>query len=180
MQIDRSFYLKEAKIYLSENCSERKTEEISLLVIHNISLPPGEYGGGYIEKLFTNNLDPNDHAYFSKIHDLKVSSHLLIERDGSLVQFVPFNKKAWHAGVSSFKGRENCNEFSIGIELEGTDDNKYTEDQYRALIDITKELMLVFQDIKKENIVGHSDIAPGRKTDPGKAFDWHYYLSNLV
>ena len=165
---------------MSENCSERKTEEISLLVIHNISLPPGEYGGGYIEKLFTNNLDPNDHPYFSEIYDLKVSSHLLIERDGSLVQFVPFNKKAWHAGVSSFKGRENCNEFSIGIELEGTDENAYTDDQYRALIDITKELMLVFQDIKKENIVGHSDIAPGRKTDPGKAFDWHYYLSNLV
>ena len=180
MHIDQSFYLKEAKICLSENCSERMTEEISLLVIHNISLPPGEYGGGYIQKLFTNDLDPNDHPYFSEIYDLKVSSHLLIERDGSLVQFVPFNKKAWHAGVSSFKGRENCNEFSIGIELEGTDDNKYTEDQYRALIDITKELMLVFQDIKKENIVGHSDIAPGRKTDPGKAFNWHYYLSNLV
>ena len=180
MQIDQSFHTKEAKICLSENCSERMTEEISLLVIHNISLPPGEFGGGYIEKLFTNSLDPNDHPYFSEIYDLKVSSHLLIERDGSLVQFVPFNKKAWHAGVSSFKGRENCNEFSIGIELEGTDDNKYTEDQYRALIDITKELMLVFQDIKKENIVGHSDIAPGRKTDPGKAFDWHYYLSNLV
>ena len=99
---------------MSENCSERKTEEISLLVIHNISLPPGEYGGGYIEKLFTNNLDPNDHSYFSEIYDLKVSSHLLIERDGSLVQFVPFNKKAWHAGVSSFKGRKNCNEFYIG------------------------------------------------------------------
>ena len=180
MQIDQSFHTKEAKICLSENCSERMTEEISLLVIHNISLPPGEFGGGYIEKLFTNSLDPNDHPYFSEIYDLKVSSHLLIERDGSLVQFVPFNKKAWHAGVSSFKGRENCNEFSIGIELEGTDDNKYTEDQYRALIDITKELMLVFQDIKKENIVGHSDIAPGRKTDPGKSFDWHYYLSSLV
>ncbi len=180
MQIDQSFYLKEAKICLSENCSERMTEEISLLVIHNISLPPGEFGGGYIEKLFTNSLDPNNHPYFSEIYDLKVSSHLLIERDGSLVQFVPFNKKAWHAGVSSFKGRENCNEFSIGIELEGTDENAYTDDQYRALIDITKELMLVFQDIKKENIVGHSDIAPGRKTDPGKAFNWHYYLSNLV
>ena len=180
MQIDQSFHTKEAKICLSENCSERMTEEISLLVIHNISLPPGEFGGGYIEKLFTNSLDPNDHPYFSEIYDLKVSSHLLIERDGSLVQFVPFNKKAWHAGVSSFKGRENCNEFSIGIELEGTDENAYTDDQYRALIDITKELMLVFQDIKKENIVGHSDIAPGRKTDPGKAFNWHYYLSNLV
>ena len=180
MQIDKSFHLKEAKICLSENCSERMTEEISLLVIHNISLPPGEFGGGYVEKLFTNSLDPNDHPYFSEIYDLKVSSHLLIERDGSLVQFVPFNKKAWHAGVSSFKGRENCNEFSIGIELEGTDENAYTDDQYRALIDITKELMLVFQDIKKENIVGHSDIAPGRKTDPGKAFNWHYYLSNLV
>ena len=180
LQIDQSFHLKEAKICLSENCSERMTEEISLLVIHNISLPPGEFGGGYIEKLFTNSLDPNDHPYFSEIYDLKVSSHLLIERDGSLVQFVPFNKKAWHAGVSTFKGRENCNEFSIGIELEGTDENAYTDNQYRALIDITKELMLVFQDIKKENIVGHSDIAPGRKTDPGKAFNWHYYLSNLV
>ena len=179
MHIDQSFYLKEAKICLSENCSERETQEISLLVIHNITLPPGEYGGGYIQKLFTNDLDPNDHPYFSEIYDLRVSSHLLIERDGSLVQFVPFNKKAWHAGVSSFKGRENCNEFSIGIELEGTDETTYTEDQYRALIDVTKELMFVFRDIKKENIVGHSDIAPGRKTDPGEAFDWHYYLSNL-
>ena len=100
MQIDQSFYLEEAKICLSENCSERKTEEISLLVIHNISLPPGEYGGGYIQKLFTNDLDPNDHPYFSEIYDLKVSSHLLIERDGSLVQFVPFDKKAWHDWLS--------------------------------------------------------------------------------
>ena len=155
------------------------TEEISLLVIHNISLPPGEFGGDYIEKLFTNSLDPNDHPYFSEIYDLKVSSHLLIERDGSLVQFVPFNKKAWHAGVSSFKGRENCNEFSIGIELEGTDENAYTDDQYRALIDITKELMLVFQDIKKENIVGHSDISPDRKKDPGIKFDWEYLKSKI-
>jgi AmpD protein len=124
-------------------------------------------------------LDHAEHPYFQDIADLKVSSHLLIKRDGSITQFVPFNKKAWHAGISTFRGREDCNEFSIGIELEGTDESKYEKEQYESLISVTKELMSFFPDIKKDTIVGHSDIAPDRKTDPGKSFDWNYFRSNL-
>ena len=119
MKIDQTFLLDKAKVCLSPNSSERKSKEISLLVIHNISLPPGKYGGDYIEKFFTNQLNSDDDPYFEDIIDLTVSSHLLIKRDGSITQFVPFNKKAWHAGVSIFKEREDCNDFSIGIELEG-------------------------------------------------------------
>lgn len=179
MNIDNSFFLEKAKICLSPNSSDRKSNEVSLLVIHNISLPPGNYGGDHIEKFFTNQLDHEEHPYFQDIADLKVSSHLLIKRDGSITQFVPFNKKAWHAGISTFRGREDCNEFSIGIELEGTDENKYEKEQYESLISVTKELMSFFPDIKKDTIVGHSDIAPDRKTDPGKSFDWNYFRSNL-
>tara|TARA_B100000902_G_scaffold36330_1_gene43446 strand:+ start:1695 stop:2237 length:543 start_codon:yes stop_codon:yes gene_type:complete len=180
LKIDESFCLHEAKVCLSPNCSDRDFGEISLIVIHNISLPPGEYGGGFIEKFFTNVLLPEEHPYFEEIFEMKVSSHLLIERDGSITQFVPFNKKAWHAGVSSYLGRENCNEFSIGIEVEGTDDTAYTKDQYNSLIEVTIELMKAYPDIQKNSIVGHSDIAPDRKTDPGKSFDWELYLSSLV
>ena len=180
MKIDQSFCLQEAKVCSSPNCSDRDSGEISLIVIHNISLPPGKYGGGFIEKFFTNQLLPEEHPYFEEIFEMKVSSHLLIERNGSITQFVPFNKKAWHAGVSSYLGRENCNEFSIGIELEGTDDTAYTKDQYNSLIEVTIELMKAYPDIQKNSIVGHSDIAPGRKTDPGKSFDWELYLSGLV
>ena len=179
MNIDNSFFLEKAKICLSPNSSDRKSNEVSLLVIHNISLPPGNYGGDHIEKFFTNQLDHEEHLYFQDIVDLKVSSHLLIKRDGSITQFVPFNKKAWHAGISFFRGREDCNEFSIGIELEGTDESKYEKEQYESLISVTKELMSFFPDIKKDTIVGHSDIAPDRKTDPGKSFDWNYFRSNL-
>ena len=179
MNIDNSFFLEKAKICLSPNSSDRKSNEVSLLVIHNISLPPGNYGGDHIEKFFTNQLDREEHPYFHDIADLKVSSHLLIKRDGSITQFVPFNKKAWHAGISNFRGREDCNEFSIGIELEGTDESKYEKEQYESLISVTKELMSFFPDIKKDTIVGHSDIAPDRKTDPGKSFDWNYFRSNL-
>lgn len=179
MNIDNSFFLEKAKICLSPNSSDRKSNEVSLLVIHNISLPPGNYGGDHIEKFFTNQLDHEEHPYFQDIADLKVSSHLLIKRDGSITQFVPFNKKAWHAGISTFRGREDCNEFSIGIELEGTDESKYEKEQYESLISVTKELMSFFPDIKKDTIVGHSDIAPDRKTDPGKSFDWNYFRSNL-
>ena len=179
MNIDNSFFLEKAKICLSPNSSDRKSNEVSLLVIHNISLPPGNYGGDHIEKFFTNQLDHEEHPYFQDIADLKVSSHLLIKRDGSITQFVPFNKKAWHAGISTFRGREDCNEFSIGIELEGTDESKYEKEQYESLISVTKELMSFFPDIKKDSIVGHSDIAPDRKTDPGKSFDWNYFRSNL-
>jgi AmpD protein len=179
LNIDNSFFLEKAKICLSPNSSDRKSNEVSLLVIHNISLPPGNYGGDHIEKFFTNQLDHEEHPYFQDIADLKVSSHLLIKRDGSITQFVPFNKKAWHAGISTFRGREDCNEFSIGIELEGTDESKYEKEQYESLISVTKELMSFFPDIKKDTIVGHSDIAPDRKTDPGKSFDWNYFRSNL-
>jgi|TARA_Y100000748_G_scaffold298034_1_gene292797 AmpD protein len=179
LKIDKTFLLDKAKVCLSPNSSERKSKEISLLVIHNISLPPGKYGGDYIEKFFTNQLNSDDDPYFEDIIDLTVSSHLLIKRDGSITQFVPFNKKAWHAGVSIFKDREDCNEFSIGIELEGTDETPYEKEQYNSLIMATKALMSFFPDIKKDRIVGHSDIAPDRKTDPGKSFDWEYYLSKL-
>ncbi|MEL0310332.1 MAG: 1,6-anhydro-N-acetylmuramyl-L-alanine amidase AmpD, partial [Gammaproteobacteria bacterium] len=117
--------------------------------------------------------------YFDEIKELKVSSHLFIERDGSITQFVPFDKKAWHAGVSNFNGRENCNEFSIGIELEGTDELEYTQQQYDSLVEVSRELMVLYPLITKDNIVGHCDIAPGRKTDPGKAFDWDLYRSRL-
>ena len=171
--------LQQAKICLSPNCSSREKGEISLLVIHNISLPPGKFGGGHVEEFFQNILDPQAHPYFDEIKELKVSSHLFIDRDGSITQFVPFDKKAWHAGVSNFNGRENCNEFSIGIELEGTDELEYTQQQYDSLVEVSRELMVLYPLITKDNIVGHCDISPGRKTDPGKAFDWDLYLSRL-
>lgn len=177
--INESFYLEIARKCPSPNYSKRERNEVSLLVLHNISLPPGQYGNDNIEKLFTNQLDPAGHPYFKEIYELKVSSHLLIDRKGLIVQFVPFDLAAWHAGVSSFKGRDNCNQFSIGIELEGTDILKYTKEQYDSLIQVTKILMLQFPEIQKENIVGHSDIAPGRKTDPGASFDWNFFLSAL-
>ena len=171
--------LQQAKICLSPNCSSREKGEISLLVIHNISLPPGKFGGGHVEEFFQNILDPQAHPYFDEIKELKVSSHLFIERDGSITQFVPIDKKAWHAGVSNFNGRENCNEFSIGIELEGTDELEYTQQQYDSLVEVSRELMVLYPLITKDNIVGHCDISPGRKTDPGKAFDWDLYRSRL-
>ena len=171
--------LQQAKICLSPNCSSREKGEISLLVIHSISLPPGKFGGGHVEEFFQNILDPQAHPYFDEIKELKVSSHLFIDRDGSITQFVPFDKKAWHAGVSNFNGRENCNEFSIGIELEGTDELEYTQQQYDSLVEVSRELMVLYPLITKDNIVGHCDIAPGRKTDPGKAFDWDLYRSRL-
>lgn len=177
--INKPFYLETARKCLSPNYSKRESNEVSLLVLHNISLPPGEFGNENVEKLFTNQLDPEEHPYFKEIYELKVSSHLFIDREGLIVQFVPFDLAAWHAGVSNFKGRDNCNQFSIGIELEGTDNAKYTKEQYDSLVRVTKILMSKFPEIKKENIVGHSDIAPERKTDPGESFDWNFFLSAL-
>ena len=146
--------------------------EVDLLVIHGISLPPGELGGPWIEELFQNRLDWETHPYFATIRGLRVSTHLLIRRDGDLIQFVDFAERAWHAGVSNFAGRSACNDFSIGIELEGADTVPYTDAQYRVLAETVRELMRRFPAIGPERIVGHSDIAPGRKTDPGPAFDW--------
>lgn len=145
---------------------------VELLVIHNISLPPGEFGGPWIEQLFLNRLDPTAHPYFARIAHLRVSAHLLIRREGALVQFVPLSLRAWHAGASCFQGRERCNDFSIGIELEGADDIPYAPAQYQTLARVTRDLQRRYRRIDRERIVGHSDIAPERKTDPGPAFDW--------
>ncbi len=166
-------WLQGVNICPSPNWNERpEGAEISLLVIHNISLPPGEFGGGFVQALFQNKLDAKAHPYFETIAGLQVSAHLFIERDGVITQFVPFNARAWHAGVSSFNGVANCNDYSIGIELEGTDEQPYTDLQYLALEKVTRQLMLSYPKLTPERITGHDQIAPGRKTDPGPAFDW--------
>jgi AmpD protein len=152
---------------------------IDLLVIHNISLPPGEFGTGCVDQLFCNQLDPARHSSFPELMELRVSAHLLIDRSAEITQFVSFDRKAWHAGISRFSGRENCNDFSIGIELEGTDDRAYTESQYSVLIQITRLLVREYPLIAPDRIVGHSDIAPGRKTDPGSSFDWRRFRDGI-
>jgi len=143
-----------------------------LIIIHGISLPPGEFGGPHIEALFSNSLDPDEHPYFREIDGLKVSSHLLIRRDGEVVQFVPFVRRAWHAGDSVFRGKSCCNDFSIGIELEGTDESPYTDAQYEQIAPAICAIMVAYPDITPRRIAGHCDISPGRKSDPGPAFDW--------
>ncbi len=174
-------WLPDVRLCLSPNQGERPVNsEVSLLVIHNISLPPGQFGGGYIEQLFTNSLNQYEHSYFSEIIDLQVSAHLLIDRQGEIVQFVPFTHRAWHAGQSSFSGCENCNDYSIGIELEGTDVEPYTDLQYESLALICRKLLSLYPALSAERIVGHSEIAPGRKTDPGPAFDWKRFFTLLA
>ncbi|MFB1485534.1 MULTISPECIES: 1,6-anhydro-N-acetylmuramyl-L-alanine amidase AmpD [unclassified Thiocapsa] len=153
--------------------------DIDLLVIHNISLPPGDFSGDWIDDLFLDRLDPAAHPYFREIAGLRVSAHLLIRRNGRLLQYVPFEQRAWHAGVSRFAGRERCNDFSIGIELEGTDDIPFTEVQYARLAKCTGQILDRYPDITEERIAGHAEIAPGRKTDPGPAFDWSRYRRSI-
>lgn len=173
-------WLAAARVCPSPNCDARPdAAEISLLVIHNISLPPGKFGGRHIDQLFTNTLDAAAHPYFAQVHTLRVSSHLLIDRRGRLTQYVPLQMRAWHAGVSTFDGRERCNDFSIGIELEGCDDQPFTQKQYRRLISVTRTLLQTFPALTSARITGHSDIAPGRKTDPGPHFDWAFYRAAL-
>ena len=165
----------------SPNFSARPdSQDINLLVIHNISLPPGEFGGGFVEAFFQNTLDSSQHPYFAQIADLRVSAHCFINREGEVIQCVNLLHRAWHAGVSVFAGRENCNDYSIGIELEGTDDVAYSPQQYQALAALTGSIMASFPAISRRRIVGHSDIAPGRKTDPGCAFDWAYFHQLLA
>jgi N-acetyl-anhydromuramoyl-L-alanine amidase len=142
-----------------------------LIVIHSISLPPGEFGGPWIDRLFTNRLDPAAHPYFAEIAGLRVSAHLLIRRDGELVQYVPFHRRAWHAGASCWHGRERCNDFSVGIELEGTDTSDYTTAQYRRLAAAVRALCRAYPTLSPRRLAGHSDIAPGRKSDPGPGFE---------
>ncbi len=173
--------LQKVRRVRSPNVSERpEGMQIDALIIHNISLPPGQFGGSWIDDLFCNQLDPARHPYFRDIADLRVSAHALIDRHGQLTQYVAFDKKAWHAGQSCFDGRQQCNDFSIGIELEGSDDQSFTDAQYACLIALTRYLQRVYPAITAERIVGHSDIAPGRKTDPGPCFDWRRYKKGLT
>lgn len=155
-------------------------DDVSLLVVHNISLPPGQFGGPYIEQFFTGKLNPDEHPFFKVIHNMGVSAHCLIRRDGAVVQFVSFLDRAWHAGASSFAGRERCNDYSIGIELEGSDFVAYTESQYQALAQLTHVLSERFPQITPQRITGHQYIAPLRKTDPGLSFDWIKYRQSLL
>ncbi len=158
----------------SPNADERpKDASVELLVVHGISLPPGEFGTPFVEHLFCNRLDDRAHPYFAEIAHLQVSAHLFIRRDGTLIQFVPFDKRAWHAGESSYCGRAQCNDFSVGVELEGTDDTPYEDVQYEHLVAFARLAMSAWPGVTPEHIVGHCDIAPGRKTDPGPAFDWN-------
>lgn len=172
--------LRGARYLPSPNFDERPPGmDLDVLVIHNISLPPGEFGGDSIERLFCNTLDCRAHPFFADLEGLRVSSHLLVRRDGEIVQFVPFHLRAWHAGQSECEGRARVNDFSIGVELEGTDYMPFEAVQYRRLADVTRAIMAAYPAITPARIYGHSDIAPGRKTDPGPHFDWTRYRAAL-
>lgn len=172
--------LQDINFLESPNFNDRPVDEdISLLVIHSISLPPKKYNTDHIERFFLNELDFSSHNFYKNIDGMKVSAHVLIKRNGEVIQFVPFNKRAWHAGVSSYKGKNDCNNFSIGIELEGSDDDIFEDIQYEQLSLITSLIIAEYDLITKDNIKGHSDIAPERKTDPGVLFDWDRYLTNV-
>jgi AmpD protein len=162
-----------ARQVLSPNCDDRPPGvEADLIVLHGISLPPGEFGGPWIDRLFTNDLPADAHPYFAEVAALRVSAHALVRRDGEVVQYVPLHRRAWHAGVSNWQGRERCNDFSVGIEIEGTDAGPYEDAQYVAVARLVAALCRAYPRLSIERVVGHSDIAPGRKTDPGIAFDW--------
>jgi N-acetyl-anhydromuramoyl-L-alanine amidase len=177
LKIDQRGMLHPACYIPSPNCDERPPGcSVDLLVIHNISLPPSEYGGNGVIELFTNCLDPDAHPYYKTIKDARVSCHFFIRRNGEVIQFVPCGQRAWHAGVSNWEGRERCNDFSIGIELEGSDFEPFSDAQYSALIELTHALQQAYP---IQSITGHSDIAPGRKTDPGPYFDWDSYRRAL-
>jgi len=180
-QIDsKKFLLSKTKYIASPNQDNRpKGSKAEIIVIHGISLPPGQFGNEHIKDFFLNQLDETKHKFFEEIRDLKVSSHLLIDRDGKTLQFVPFDKRAWHAGESCFQGKMKCNNFSIGIELEGQDYINYSESQYKCLAKIIKCLVDFYPDLNARKIVAHSDIAPIRKTDPGPAFDWMKFYELL-
>lgn len=164
----------------SPNFNARPSGEISLLVIHNISLPPGQFRTGKVVELFQNCLCADEHPYFAGIAELRVSAHFLIQRDGDVIQFVSCLDRAWHAGLSLFEGRDNCNDFSVGIELEGTDDQPFTDIQYAVLAQLSAQLCAAYPAITPERICGHSDIAPGRKTDPGECFEWPRFFAGLA
>lgn len=165
-----------AQYLASSNFDDRPAgTEVSLLVVHCISLPPGQFGGDNISQLFCNRLDCSQHSFYTGLRGLQVSAHFLVRRDGEVLQYVNCDKRAWHAGLSNFQGRERCNDFSIGVELEGAEDQPFETVQYEVLAGLANELMCYFPAIAAGNIVGHEDIAPGRKTDPGPYFDWAFF-----
>ncbi len=175
MKVGVNGWISGVRRIATDNCDARpSSSSIDLLVIHNISLPPGEFGGAAITRLFTNTLDTAAHPYYAQLKGVKVSAHFLIRRDGGIVQFVPCNKRAWHAGASLWQGRPACNDFSLGVELEGSDSVPFSDQQYAALIRLTRRLKRAYP---IRDIAGHADIAPGRKTDPGPCFDWPRYLA---
>lgn len=177
MLIDTDGYLLPARYIPSPNCDERPNQnDISLLVIHAISLPPEEFGSAGVIELFTNQLDSQAHPYYQALANLRVSSHFFIRRDGEIIQFVPCLLRAWHAGASDWQGRACCNDYSIGIELEGSDNQPFESAQYRRLIELTRAIQAAYP---VSDIVGHADIAPQRKTDPGPHFDWQGYRQAL-
>lgn len=180
MRVNKDHWLSRVRRRPSPNCAARPAGQgVCLLVIHNISLPPGQFGTGMVEALFLNQLDCDCDPALADLADVRVSAHLLVDRRGRTTQFVPFDCAAWHAGVSSWRGRSHCNDFAIGIELEGTDVKPFTRAQYRRLLLITQALMARYPGLSPESIVGHLEIAPGRKTDPGPLFDWAGYLRTL-
>lgn len=185
MQINtRTGLLNSARQHASPNCDERpQADGLDLIVLHNISLPPQQFGGPWIDALFTNRLPADADPFFAEIVHLRVSSHLLIRRDGEVVQYVPFHRRAFHAGLSSYRGRKACNDFSIGIELEGSDYEPFTEAQYEALCLVLDALLQAYPTLSAEHITGHEHIAPIRKTDPGPYFEWQrlaqYYQQDL-
>jgi len=173
LSIDEAGWLKSVEVFRSPNFDSRPDNaQIRLIVVHGISLPPGEYGGGHIQQFFCNKLEAQLHPYFEEICEMTVSAHCLVERDGNILQFVSFEDRAWHAGESEWRGEAVCNNFSVGIELEGCDDEAYTQAQYRQLASLVGALRSRYPQIETDGITGHSDIAPGRKTDPGPAFEW--------
>lgn len=182
MKLDRFTGIVSDATYIASPNQDERPENcgVDLLVIHGISLPPGRFGGPWIDDLFTNCLDLDQDPYFREIEGLLVSSHFLIRRDGRLVQYVPVNKRAWHAGKSCFRGREACNDFSIGIELEGSDETPYEDVQYERLAELVQVLIQTYPELGLDRIVGHSDIAPGRKTDPGPFFEWTRFRNILT
>ncbi len=181
MKIDINTHIfKDIKYINIDNFDNRsKNIDIDTIIIHCISLPAGKYDNDNVINLFKNNLDIKKHKSFNDLANLKVSSHLFIRRNGELIQFVPFHLRAWHAGVSNFRGRDNCNDFSIGIELEGTTDSKFTDEQYSMLINVITSIKAYYPKIIDDNIIGHDEIAPNRKSDPGVYFDWERLKGNI-
>ena len=181
MSITSDHWLDGVRRVPSPNCDDRPDPDgISLIVLHGISLPPGEFGGGLVERLFTNRLQVDPAGPMADLEDVRLSSHLLIDRQGLCTQFVPFHRRAWHAGRSAWRERPGCNDYAIGIELEGTDGQPYAEAQYRRLIPVLNTLLAAYAGLSPEAIVGHLEVAPGRKTDPGPHFDWRRLLLALI